>query len=134
MAPLPCHQGRCLAAALQSGLTGTGAGQSSDEMVVSFFEFGQDSGVAPRGGSAAPVRHPVELVLQVVARACWALESTANRHEIITVQRSRVDSCFGFIEVDSVKEPPARSPIRASLAAPDASPLHWITSGSPRSG
>ena len=54
------------------------------------------------------MRHPVELVLQVVARACWALESTASRQEIITVRRSRVYSCCESIEVDLVMEPPAQ--------------------------
>ena len=57
-----------MAAALQSGLTGTGAGQASGEKVVSLFEFGQDSAVRLHGN--ASMRHPVELVLQVVVRAC----------------------------------------------------------------
>ena len=54
------------------------------------------------------MRHPVELVLQVVARACWALESTASRQEIITARRSRVYSCCESTEVDLVMEPPAQ--------------------------
>ena len=54
------------------------------------------------------MRHPVELVLQVVARACWSLESTASRPKINTVRRSCVHSCCGLIDVDLVMEPPAQ--------------------------
>ena len=63
-----------------------------------------------RSGSTgkASMRHPVELVLQVVARACWALESTTSRPKIITVRRSCVYSCCGLIEMDLFMEPPAQ--------------------------
>ena len=54
------------------------------------------------------MRHPVELVLQVVARARWSLESTAGRPKINTVRRSCVHSCCGLIKVDLVMEPPAQ--------------------------
>jgi hypothetical protein len=81
----------------------------------------------------ASMRHPVELVIQVVAQACWAPESTASRPKIKAVRRSCMHSCCGLIKVDLVMEPPAQ-PIRATLAAPAASSSHPGTRASPRAG
>ena len=56
----------------------------------------------------ASMRHPVELVLQVVSWACWAAESTASRPKIKAVRRSCMNSRCGLIGVVTVMEPLAQ--------------------------
>ena len=79
------------------------------------------------------MRHPVDLVLQVVARACWALESTASRPKKLP--------CEGAVCIRAVGSSRwtfswsrQRSPVRATLAALAVSSSHPGTMASPRAG